>query len=41
MNASPPERLRDRIRGEYLEMPGLRLTVDQMQRLCAMERSVC
>ena len=36
-----PERLRDRIRGEYLEMPGLWLTVEQMQRLCAMERSVC
>jgi hypothetical protein len=41
MSASPPESLRDRIRGEYLEMPGLRLTVEQMQRLCAVERSVC
>ena len=30
-----------RIRGEYLEMPGLRLTVEQAQRLCGVERTVC
>ena len=30
-----------RIRAEYLEMPGLSLTADQLQRLCAIERSVC
>jgi len=30
-----------RIRAEYLEMPGLRLTLDQAQRLLGLERSVC
>ena len=30
-----------RIRGEYLEMPGLRLTVAQAQRLCGIERELC
>jgi hypothetical protein len=30
-----------RIRGEYLEMPGLRLTLSQTQRLCGVERSLC
>lgn len=30
-----------RIRGEYLEMPGLRLTVDQAQRLCGVDRTPC
>ena len=37
-----PERaLLTRIRGEYLEMPGLRLTVGQAQRLCGIERRLC
>lgn len=31
----------DRLRGEYLEMPGLRLTVEQAQRLCGIERATC
>jgi len=31
----------DRLRSEYLEMPGLRLTVEQAQRLCGIERTVC
>jgi hypothetical protein len=30
-----------RIRAEYLEMPGLQLTADQLQRLCGIERTVC
>jgi hypothetical protein len=30
-----------RIRGEYLEMPGLRLTLEQAQRLCGVERILC
>jgi len=30
-----------RIRAEYLEMPGLRLTFLQVQRLCGVEPSVC
>jgi hypothetical protein len=30
-----------RIRAEYLEMPGLRLTIEQAQRLCGVDRSMC
>ena len=30
-----------RIRAEYLEMPGLRLTLEQAQRLCGLERALC
>ncbi len=30
-----------RIRGEFLEMPGLRLTPAQAQRLWALDRSTC
>jgi response regulator of citrate/malate metabolism len=31
----------ERIRAEYQEMPGLRLTSDQVARLCGVERSSC
>ena len=31
----------NRLRAEYLEMPGLRLNREQVQRLCGMERTVC
>ncbi len=30
-----------RIRAEYLEMPGLRLTFHQVQRLCGVDAAVC
>ncbi len=30
-----------RIQGEYLEMPGLRLTTAQAQRLWGLDRQVC
>jgi hypothetical protein len=30
-----------RLRTEYLEMPGLRLKPDQLQRLCGIEEHVC
>ena len=30
-----------RIRGEYLEMPGLSLKAAQLQRFCGVEREVC
>lgn len=30
-----------RIQGEYLEMPGLRLTTAQAQRLWGLEKDVC
>lgn len=35
------EQLLRRIRGEYLEMPGLRLTREQAQRLWALDRQTC
>jgi hypothetical protein len=37
----PHNALLIRIRAEYLEMPGLRLTLEQAQRLCGVERMLC
>jgi len=37
----PHNTLLKRIRAEYLEMPGLRLTLEQAQRLCGVERALC
>src|SRR5262249_9952524 len=31
----------ERLRAEYLEMPGLRLSVAQIERLCGVDRIVC
>jgi len=31
----------NRLRAEYLEMPGLRLKQDQVERLCGVERTIC
>lgn len=43
--ASPPNvdlaRLLDIVRAEYLEMPGLRLTARQAQRLWALDAATC
>jgi hypothetical protein len=30
-----------RVKGEYIEMPGLRLTIAQAQRLWGLDRAVC
>lgn len=35
------QQMRERIRAEYLEMPGLSLTAAQVQRLCGVERELC
>ena len=35
------EQVLQRIRAEYLEMPGMRLKPEQVQRLCGIERSIC
>ena len=35
------QRILQRVRGEYLEMPGMRLTGAQMQRLCGIDESMC
>ena len=37
----PHHPLLKRIRAEYLEMPGLRLKVEQAQRLCGVDRAIC
>jgi hypothetical protein len=37
----PHNTLLTRLRAEYLEMPGLRLTLEQAQRLCDVERALC
>jgi hypothetical protein len=37
----PIEDILRRIRGEYIEMPGHRLTVAQAQRLWGLNRAVC
>jgi hypothetical protein len=31
----------ERLRAEFLEMPGLRLTAQQVHRLCGVEPAVC
>jgi hypothetical protein len=31
----------ERLRAEYLEMPGLQLNAEQVQRLCGTERKIC
>jgi hypothetical protein len=31
----------NRLRAEYLEMPGLRLKLEQAQRFCGVERALC
>jgi hypothetical protein len=41
MSASLLERPLKRIRAEYLEMPGLRLKLEQVERLCGVDRSIC
>ena len=44
MSVPKQQRLEDvlqRIQGEYIEMPGLRLTVVQAQRLWGLDRAVC
>jgi hypothetical protein len=35
------QELSDRLRAEFLEMPGLRLKAEQVQRLCGIERTIC
>ena len=36
-----PDGLLERLRAEYREMPGMRLTAAQVQRLCGIERTIC
>jgi hypothetical protein len=38
---SPNPRILNRIRSEYIEMPGLMLKSEQLQRLCGVDRPAC
>jgi hypothetical protein len=38
---TPSRQLLQRIRGEYLEMPGLRLTAEQARRLWSLDLITC
>jgi len=38
---SPTIHLLNRVRSEFIEMPGLRLRIDQAQRLWNLDRAVC
>jgi len=38
---SPNPRVLNRIRSEYIEMPGLILKSEQVQRLCGVDGSAC
>lgn len=41
MDALPYEQAFNRIRAEFLEMPGMTLTPEQVRRLCGVELAVC
>jgi hypothetical protein len=41
MNTLPYRAAFDRIRAEFLDMPGMRLTLEQVERLSGVERAVC
>ena len=38
---TPLDDVVDRLRAEFLEMPGLQLTARQVQRLCGVEKTLC
>lgn len=37
----PIEDVLNRLRAEFLEMPGMRLKPEQVERLCGVERGLC
>jgi hypothetical protein len=41
MNKLPFQQALERIRAEYQEMPGMKLTLEQVERLSGVDRSVC
>lgn len=41
MKTSPQLQMLERVRAEYLEMPGMRLKVEQVQRLFGVDPSAC
>jgi CheY-like chemotaxis protein len=40
-SVSAHQQVLDRIRAEFLEMPGMTLTIQQVQRLCGIDGSIC
>jgi hypothetical protein len=41
MSTSRHEQILERLRAEYREMPGMRLKLEQVQRLCGIEQPLC
>jgi hypothetical protein len=41
MKTLPYQQVFERIRAEFLEMPGMQLTVEQVERLSGVERATC
>jgi hypothetical protein len=41
MKAFIDQRVLERFRSEYLEMPGMKLRVEQVQRLCGVDAATC
>jgi hypothetical protein len=41
MKTLPYQQAFERIRAEYMEMPGMRLTAAQVERLSGSERAIC
>jgi DNA-binding IclR family transcriptional regulator len=41
MSTGPHDQILDRLRGEFREMPGMKLTLEQVQRLCGIEPQLC
>ena len=41
MSTSRHEQILERLRAEYREMPGMRLTLEQVRRLCGIEQPLC
>jgi len=41
VNTFLDQRVLERLRAEYLEMPGLKLRMEQVQRLCGIEQTMC
>jgi hypothetical protein len=41
VNSFRDQRVLERLRAEYLEMPGMKLRMEQVQRLCGIEQTMC
>jgi hypothetical protein len=41
MSAIRHEEILERLRAEYREMPGMRLKLEQVQRLCGIDQPLC